>query len=417
MVKIVAVGLGNRTGKYLRFVREHPDKVTLVAIADTDPEHVGPVKEAFGLPDGACFSSCDDLFSSGIEADACIIGTPDNSHFAIAMAAVARGWHILLEKPIAQSPEECILLADAAREAGVMVSVCYVLRYHPYFMRLKELADSPSAGRILSVSHTEQVGFDRLAHTFVRGPWNMEEMNTTMFLSKCCHDVDFVLWLIGNDVSKVDAEVRAGRFNRENMPGNAAGRCVDCPLEGGCRFSAVDLYDRRRDWIGGFLPKAGETQDDAVRRELRTGRYGRCVYACDDNVAVESQSVYMETASGIKARVMMESLTEDDNRLTHIECENAVIQGDESEITVIYRDGREPERYDFSWCRGSRLHANADMDIVEDFIDAVETGRRDSRTDIGDALTSHLVCFAAEGILGFRSVSDCGNFAIFGRRK
>lgn len=399
MVRIVAIGLGNRTGKYLRFVREHPDRVMLVAVAETDPERLIPVKTGFGLPDEVCFASCGSLFDSGIEADACIIGTPDNSHFEIAMAAVRRGWHVLLEKPMAQSSMDCRRLSEAARKAGVMVAVCYVLRYHPYFMRLKELSAGSDVGRIISVDHTEQVGYDRLAHTFVRGPWNMSEMNTTMFLSKCCHDVDFVLWLIGNDVVEVASEVREGHFNRASMPPDAASRCIDCPLEGSCRFSAPDLYLRRRDWTGGFLPRAGESLDDAVLRELKEGRYGRCVYLCDGNVAVEKQTVSLKTRSGIKATVTMDSLTENDNRVTLIECENAVISGDESSITVTYRDGRLPESYDFSWCRGSRLHANADMAIVDDFIDAVSTGRMASKVDVSEALTSHLICFAAETLL------------------
>lgn len=92
----------------------------------------------------------------------------------------------------------------------------------------------------------------------------------------------------------------------------------------------------------------------------------------------------------------MECPTEDDHRSTRVECENAVIYGDERVITVEYRDGREKEVYDYSWTKGMDLHANADLHIVEDFVDAVLSGRDDVRTSSDQAVVSHVVCFLAE---------------------
>ena len=265
-VKIAAVGLGNRTCKYLRYVAENSGVVELVAVIDTDVSRFGKAQETFGLSAESCFSSLDALAESGIEVDACIIGTPDIYHHEMAIKAMRSGWHVLLEKPMAQTQEQCEEIVRVSEETGKLVSVCYVLRYHPYFIKLKELSEMPEAGCILSVRHIERVGRDRVAHTFARGPWNKTEMNTSVFFTKCCHDVDFVLWLVGDDVKSVDSERGARMFTEASAPIDSADRCLNCPLESDCPYSAVDLYLRRRDWIKGFAPVSGESQEETISR-------------------------------------------------------------------------------------------------------------------------------------------------------
>ena len=395
-VRIAAIGLGNRTCKYLHYVKNHQDVAKLVAIVEPDKARLSAIRELFELPEAVCFTDIDAFFDSGIQLEACIIGTPDNLHFDLTHRAMKRGWNVLLEKPMAQTADECRSIAVAAEETGALVSVCYVLRYHPYFMKMRELAQRPHMGKILSVRHVEKVGNDRTAHTYVRGPWNVAEMDTTVFLSKCCHDVDFVLWLIGNDVKTVRSMGTANHFTPENAPEGAASRCLECKHEKQCRYSAVDLYVRRKDWIKGFVPVAGETHEDAVMRALKESRYGRCVYDCPTNDALDQQVVELEMESGIRAEIVMECPTEDDNRITRIEFENAIIYGDERVISVTYKDGREAETFDFAWSRGMDFHADADLRIVEDFLEHTLSADTMVRTSAKEAVVSHVVCFMAE---------------------
>ncbi|MBQ5617250.1 MAG: Gfo/Idh/MocA family oxidoreductase, partial [Bacteroidaceae bacterium] len=70
---------------------------------------------------------------------------------AILEGTIESGYHVLLEKPIAQTLEECLTIGEAARKKGVLVSVCHVLRYHPYFMKIKELVESGELGHIISI--------------------------------------------------------------------------------------------------------------------------------------------------------------------------------------------------------------------------------------------------------------------------
>ena len=88
-VKIAAVGLGNSTCKYLRYVAEHQDIAELVAVVDTDAARFAKVQGPFALPADRCFDSLDSLAESGLEVDACIIGTPDIHHHQMALQAGA----------------------------------------------------------------------------------------------------------------------------------------------------------------------------------------------------------------------------------------------------------------------------------------------------------------------------------------
>ena len=395
-VKIAAVGLGNRTCKYLRYVAEHQDVAELVAVVDTDVVRFGKVQASFNLSSERCFSSLDALAESGIEVDACIIGTPDIYHHEMALKAMRCGWHVLLEKPMAQTQEQCEEIVRVSEETGKMVSVCYVLRYHPYFTKLKELVDDPRVGRLLSVKQVEKVGKDRMTHTFIRGPWNKTEMNTSVFFTKCCHDVDFVLWLTGDDVAFVTSQHGTKMFTEAGAPEGTAERCLDCSLERNCPYSAVDLYLRRKDWIKGFAPMSGENREEMILRILKESRYGRCVYRCPENDVIDRQSVVLGMESGIKAEIIMECNTHETARLTAIDCLNAVISGDENTIEVKYKDGSSPEVYDFKWTRSLELHAGADLLIVQEFIEAIRDGHLQTRTLSCESFVSHKICFLAE---------------------
>lgn len=395
-VKIAAIGLGNRTRKYLRYVAEHRDIAELVAVVDPDVSRREGLQDDFTITDDRIFRSMDDLVASGLDIDACIIGTPDLFHYELSIKAMRSGWHILLEKPMGQNPEQCRDIVQTSIETGKMVTVCYVLRYHPYFMKLKDLVGDSSVGKMHSIRHTERVGRDRTAHTFVRGPWNIKEMNTSVFFTKCCHDVDFVLWLAGNDVKSVTSKVGERIFSEENAPVGASQRCLNCGLEATCPYSAIDLYLRRRDWIKGFTALSGESQEDMIGRILRESRYGRCVYHCPENDVVDRQTVILEMESGVRAEIIMECPTDQTNRVTEIDCENAVIYGDERMIEVRYKDGRESETYDFGWTESLGYHARADFRVVEDFIEAIRSGHLRTKTSCVESLDSHLICFLAQ---------------------
>ena len=394
-VSIVAIGAGNRTNKYLEYVKQHPDKVKLVGVVELNDIRRKHVADCFSLDASQCFVDYRDFFQHPVEADAVMICTPENMHFEPTMQAIERGYHILLEKPIAQTLEECMLIAQAARKHDVLVSVCHVLRYHPYFMKIKELVDSGELGNIISINHRTSVGLDRTAHGFVRGLWRKEAVTNPMLMSKCCHDIDFLLWLTKTPCRKLTSFGSLRWFKEKNAPEGSAVRCVDCKVESRCPFSAVDLYRVRRDWIANFDVPEGKTIDEVIEEQLRYGLYGRCVYRCDNDV-VDHQIVSMEMESEVTINFSMDVFTVKDNRETHICLTEGEIDGDETRLKVCRFRGAKEEVYDFSDLAHQPFHAGADLNIVADFIDAIRKNRRNVVTSIEQSVESHRICFEAE---------------------
>ena len=394
-IRIVAIGAGNRTNKYLEYVRQHPDKVKLVGVVELNEIRRKHVAERFGLEASQCYVDYRDFFKASVQADAVMICTPEDMHFEPTMLAIEAGYHVLLEKPIAQTLEECLAIGEAAQKKNVLVSVCHVLRYHPYFMKIKELVDSGELGHIISINHRTSVGVDRTAHGFVRGIWRKEAVTNPMLMSKCCHDIDFLLWLTKTPCRKLTSFGSLRWFKEKNAPEGSADRCIDCWVERTCPFSAIDLYRVRRDWIANFDVPQGKTIDEVIEDQLRHGLYGRCVYRCDNDV-VDHQIVSMEMESEVTVNFSMDIFTLKDNRETHISLTEGEIDGDETILRVRKFRGATEKVYDFSDIAHTPFHAGADLAIMADFIDAIQTGRRSLVTSIDRSVESHRICFEAE---------------------
>ena len=88
------------------------------------------------------------------------------------MSALNKGYDILLEKPISNVPEHCLTIAQEARRLGRTVVVCHVLRYTPFYQKIKETIQSGRIGQVVSLHQFEDVGWGHYAHSFVRGLWN-----------------------------------------------------------------------------------------------------------------------------------------------------------------------------------------------------------------------------------------------------
>jgi predicted dehydrogenase len=394
-VSIVAIGAGNRTNKYLEYVKQHPDKAKLVGVVELNEIRRNKIAEKFCLEPSACFTDYHDFFRSSLKVDAVMICTPENMHYEPCMMAIEAGYHVLLEKPIAQTPEECIAIGEAARRKNVIVTVCHVLRYHPYFMKLKELACSGELGNIISINHRTAVGVDRAAHSFVRGPWRKESETNPMLISKCCHDIDFLLWLTKTRCRKLTSFGSLRWFKSTNAPEGSAHRCIDCQVESQCPFSAVDLYRIRRDWIANFDVPQGKNIDEVIEEELEQGLYGRCIYHCDNDV-VDHQIVSMEMESEVTINFSMDIFTLEDHRATQICLTEGEIEGDETQIKVRRFRGGEETIYDFSDIKHKPFHAGADLDLMNDFIEAIQTEGKYLRTSIDLSVESHRICFEAE---------------------
>ncbi|MBP5381811.1 MAG: Gfo/Idh/MocA family oxidoreductase [Bacteroidales bacterium] len=389
-MNVAVLGVGNRARKYLSCL---PEGVMVCCLVEPEEIRLRQAAARFGVPPEACFSSAGEFFAAPLpQIDAAIVAAPDRLHVPLSLGCVERGWHVLLEKPVAEDESGYRLLMEAAGKAGVHVGVCLEMRLHPYFKRIREL--SVRLGRIVSIDHTEHIGPDRMAHTFVRGLWSQSEVSGPIFLSKCCHDADFLLWLTGSHgVGEVKSSGSLTLFRSDRAPLGAAERCIDCRLERRCPYSAVDLYSRRGEWVSGFDVPEGHTLAEVIGRELKTGRYGRCVYHCDNDV-FDTQLVTATLDGGLHLTMRLEGTSEREGRSTRIVGANGVLEADGGRIKLILNDLSNPVEEDYSALNDAPLHAGADAALVRDFFESIAVGREPSAS-LRSAFPGHLLCYKA----------------------
>ena len=76
-------------------------------------------------------------------------------------------------------------------------AVCHGLRYYLPSLKLKQLIDSGLIGDVININHVDPVGFYHFAHSFVRGNWHRESQSSFSLLTKCCHDIDAIVYWMG----------------------------------------------------------------------------------------------------------------------------------------------------------------------------------------------------------------------------
>ena len=306
-LRVIILGAGNRGVRYAEHMCQMPEKYQIVGMADPDPARRNHFQTAFGVPAEGCCESWEEILAQPKLADVAVIATVDNMHYHPALAAIAKGYDLLLEKPVAQTAQECADIANAAREKGVNVLVCHVLRYTPFYGKIKELLMAGTIGRVVSIDQVEGVGNVHFSHSYVRGNWHSEKESTPMLLAKSCHDLDIIQWLLDKPCLKVSSFGGLSHFAPEDAPEGAPVRCADggCPVGDTCPYNCIIHYlelktNRQRGMITKGIAKTSVPTDEEVRQALDTTDYGLCVYHANNDV-LDHQVVSMEFAGGVTA--------------------------------------------------------------------------------------------------------------------
>ncbi|MFE6889077.1 Gfo/Idh/MocA family protein [Streptomyces sp. NPDC057694] len=394
-VRVALVGAGNRGLTYAEWIKQHPERAVLVAVADPRPA----ARAASGAP--VQYEDWRPLAEERI-ADAVIVATQDRDHVEPVLALARAGYAILAEKPLAPTEDDTRTLVEGVREAGVMFAVCHVMRYMPYTDLVKEVVDSGVLGQLVSIDHLEPVGWWHYAHSYVRGPWSSEKDSSPMLLAKSCHDLDWISYVMGGArIEQVASFGGLRHFTPENAPEGSAERCLDCAIEHQCPYSAMKLYLPTLREQGPVWPVTHVTEatDEAgLLTALREGPYGVCVYRSDNDV-VDHQVLAMQLSGGVTATFQMVAFTEQTHRQTRIFGSHGWLRGDGERVTVQdFRTGDTVvHELGASGSNAADGHGGGDTALVEAFVRALATGDPAAvRSGTTASLGSHLAAFAAE---------------------
>ncbi|XP_060708402.1 uncharacterized protein zgc:154075 isoform X3 [Hemiscyllium ocellatum] len=354
-------------------------------------------------------------------ADAVIIATPDRHHKDPTVAFAKKGYHILLEKPMAVTVDDCKEILLVCKENNVILAVCHVLRYSPPILKVHELLCQGVIGEVVHLQHLEPVGFYHFAHSFVRGNWRNEQESTFSLMAKSCHDIDIINSLMfGKRCIKVSSFGSLSHFIKDDKPEGAADRCLDCAAEKCCPYSAKKLYlegvkNGKKGWPISVICEGSTVDIESVTKALREGPYGRCVYECDNDV-VTHQVVNMEFEEGVTAAFTMVAFTEKlaSRKITIYGTEGELSSEGQDPVTVFDFLTQTKTEYplDYSSIQNTHLggHGGADYYLMDSFIQAVaENNPSLIRTGPEETLLSHLLVFDAERSRRENRVVFCAN--------
>ncbi|KAG6911704.1 hypothetical protein DXG01_007954 [Tephrocybe rancida] len=425
-VTIAVIGCGQRGKNYARYALSNPTTCSIVAIAEPRPNTRLAFASAHRIDATLVFTDWRLLLAASAEtiatvgtrlADAVIVAVQDAMHLEVTLAFAQQGYHILCEKPMATTPEDCLRMEDAVRRGGQIFGMGHVMRYSPYSRELSKVLHTGSLGELVNVVHVEPVGYYHFAHSFVRGNWNSESTSSFSLLTKSCHDIDMLChWFAPRTPTRVSSFGSLHHFRKSEKPAAAgsATRCLDCPAEKDCPYSAKKIYlepvsKGNTGWPASTLVD-GIPDIENITGALKTGPYGTCVYESPNDVA-DHQVVNLEFSGGATASFTMVAYTSlICARQSRLHFTHGEIVGDMSAFVVTdFRTGERREYRPKGETGGG--HGGGDLGLIGAFVEAVRRGEQGVLgTDVGEVVRAHMTVFAAEKSRREGRVVDCGEF-------
>ena len=392
--KLVVFGLGARGNIYANFAKTYPEKFELVAIIENNLQRLEYAKTAY--PGTRLFDNYKDFLAENIAADIVAVATQDEDHKEHAIAMMKAGYDLLLEKPIANNQEDCLAIYEASKQYDKKVVICHVLRYTPFYSTVKRIIDSGKLGEVVTIHASENVGYYHQAHSFVRGPWRNKSQSSPMILAKCCHDMDILRYLIGEECLSVSSYGDLFYFNKEHAPKGATAFCSDCPHTD-CVYKAQTIYTSEvgRGFSAYFTTK--EKTDENILHDLSKSQYDRCVFGCDNDV-VDHQVTIMQFAHGKTACHTMSAFSKEIYRDLKVHGTKAELVGciEDNAMEIRYFGGEvEKITIDISAANVGG-HMGGDFFMMNSLYKALNGEAAEGITYLDVSIESHLMSFAAE---------------------
>ncbi|EUC62940.1 streptomycin biosynthesis protein StrI [Rhizoctonia solani AG-3 Rhs1AP] len=413
-VRLAVIGAGQRGKKYGKYALINPRHCTVVAIAEPRPETRDRMAQDHQVHPDRVFNDWKDLLAAADAhdtarkddkdpryVDGIVVAVQDHMHAEVVIPFAQRGYHILCEKPMATTPEECIRMADEVEKAGIVFAVAHILRYSKYNQALREVIASGNLGKLVNVVHVEPVGHYHFAHSYVRGNWNQEAKSSFSLMTKSCHDIDLLCHFFAPATPvRFSSFGSLNHFKQSEKPVEAgsATRCLECAAEPTCPYSASRIYlNGNTGWPASVIVDGAVTREK-VLRELQDGPYGLCVYESPNDVC-DNQVVNIEFSNGTTASFTMVAFTKlICERQTRIHLTHGEVIGDSNSFTTTNFRTNQTERHRPSFLDA---HGDGDMGVVRAFVRDVSHRLAKQTGDelgysVSEVLKSHLAVFCAE---------------------
>ena len=335
------IGTGARAHSYGNYISQNQEQFELAAVADIVTDKLDNYADEFHVPATARYSSVEELIDRGPELDAIVITTNDASHEMVALGAFEAGLPVLLEKPIAVSAEGAYRVVHAADAAGLSLTIGLVLRYTPFYRKVKELVDSGAVGRMIQVEAKEVLHVHHTATSFMREHYRLRQDCGSFVLTKCCHDFDIFNWIVGAKPARVASFGGLDYFLPRD---DAAPRCSECDRTEVCPFYGPRAYGNRRS----------------------TPNTDLCVYHTEKDT-VDNQNCLIEYDNGVRLAFSVMTLGARERREIHIVGDEGELRGDFGKNEIVVDRFWPTETWRFDLSTPAHGHGGGDVALMSDF--------------------------------------------------
>jgi myo-inositol 2-dehydrogenase / D-chiro-inositol 1-dehydrogenase len=209
-IALGVIGCGKAANLLHLAALERLPQYHVVAAADTHSSRLEYVSRRFGIPN--CFDDYRALLNSK-EVEAVLVLTPTQSHAEIGSAAIDAGKHVLMEKPLALTLEECDRLIEKAKVSSGKVMVGFNFRWHRLIVAAKKIVESGKLGKLKAIRsvythwHPGETAQD----------WHKyRELGGGVLFNDGVHHFDLWRFLIGSEVVKIYSQCLSSKYYEDD---------------------------------------------------------------------------------------------------------------------------------------------------------------------------------------------------------
>lgn len=205
-MKYALIGCGRIAVNHIKALRNN--KLELVALCDSEPEHIDVLLEKTEFrTDAPRYTDYRKMLDEHPEIELAAIATESGAHAEIALCCIDRGIHLIIEKPIAMSIADADEIIRRAEEKGVKVAACHQNRFN---LAVQELRKALDDGRFGKLSHGAiNVRWNRNRAYYEQATWRGKwASDGGALMNQCIHGIDLLRWLMGEEIEEVYGATR-----------------------------------------------------------------------------------------------------------------------------------------------------------------------------------------------------------------
>jgi predicted dehydrogenase len=188
-VKVGIIGSGFEADIHAASFQIMPEEAEVVAVASPTPGHPEALAKKYGIP--SVFHDYREMLKEK-DIEMVTINAPNALHCQMTRDIAHAGKHVVCEKPLAMTLEECDEMVDVCKKQGVLLAYAEELLFTPKYVKAKQMADEGAFGKVYLVKQSEK-------HSGPHAPWfwDVEKSGGGVFMDMGCHGIAFAHWFLG----------------------------------------------------------------------------------------------------------------------------------------------------------------------------------------------------------------------------